>query len=516
MTDILGNPVFLAAVLLVLLVVYYLYKTFYQPYKYFDGLGIPGPPVVPVLGNLGLYWKHNGSFTAVQNHLTKKYGKVCRLYFGTTGGVLTSDLDMLKEIMIKQFDCFTEHQVGLSQYLNIEGEKVYTMDMEQGDAWRKRRRVLTPAFSAHKLKLTVPLLMESVERLLEVCSEKEETGELVDTYILFSNLTMEVILSAAFGCKVDIQTQNNGGEHTVYKAATDLMAYFNSENRLFVTLSMLSDVYPVVARLLRVMEKFDGNSSMPNILKASRAVMEKRKKELENGSANRKDLLQLLFEASKDGEKKLLTDGEMIADIMGILIAGYDTTSNTLAYTAYLLAINPEVQEVLANHILTYFEESPDKTTFDASNDIEYVGMVISEAQRIFPPIEFIDRKCVKPCTIGGVPFKPGMFTVIPIREIHHDPEVWPEPEKFIPERFTPEEKAKRHPCAYLPFGLGPRNCIGMRFALMEAKMALIEVVRNFKILRTPDTKVPLETSGLFITKPKPGAAVVKFQRREQ
>ena len=73
----------------------------------------------------------------------------------------------------------------------------------------------------------------------------------------------------------------------------------------------------------------------------------------------RKDLLQLLFEASKDGEKKLLSDGEMIADIIFILLAGYDTTSNTLAYTAYLLALNPEVQERLANHILTYFEENP-------------------------------------------------------------------------------------------------------------------------------------------------------------
>ncbi|KAG8176930.1 hypothetical protein JTE90_018713 [Oedothorax gibbosus] len=135
---------------------------------------------------------------------------------------------------------------------------------------------------------------------------------------------------------------------------------------------------------------------------------------------------------------------------------------------------------------------------------MKYLDNVISETLRMYPPLPRLDRTADAEYTIGGITVKKGMLVTIPIFGMHRDPKLYPDPDRFDPNRFSPEEKAKRDPYAYLPFGAGPRNCVAMRFALMEVKVCLAHVIANFIIKTSPETKVPLEFNlGQGILQPK-------------
>ncbi|XP_006795819.1 thromboxane-A synthase-like [Neolamprologus brichardi] len=141
--------------------------------------------------------------------------------------------------------------------------------------------------------------------------------------------------------------------------------------------------------------------------------------------------------------------------------------------------------------------------------------MVTCEALRLYPPLFRFAREIEHDCVVNGQQLPKGAVLDIPAGFLHYDPQHWPEPEKFIPERFTPEAKASRHPFVYLPFGAGPRNCVGMRLAQLEIKMALMHLFHNFSIKACSDTKVPLELKSTNTLVPKNGV-FVKITRREQ
>ena len=142
-----------------------------------------------------------------------------------------------------------------------------------------------------------------------------------------------------------------------------------------------------------------------------------------------------------------------------------------------------------------------------------YLEMCILETLRMYPFVVVTDRICGKDITIKGVKFQKGILVNIPILAFHYDPLIYPDPEKFKPERFTAEEKAKRSPFHFMPFGYGPRNCIGMRLALLEAKLAVAHIVRKFKLLPSEKTQIPIKVEKFKVT-PEDGAWM-KAEKRE-
>ncbi|GBN44641.1 Cytochrome P450 3A4, partial [Araneus ventricosus] len=214
--------------------------------------------------------------------------------------------------------------------------------------------------------------------------------------------------------------------------------------------------------------------------------------------------------------KKLSTD-ELVAQCVIFFIAGYDTTATTLTMVTYFLALHQDVQDKLRAEVDAALEENNGKLTYEAIQSMKYMDNVISETLRIYPISVRLERCAEVDYKLGdtGITIPKGMIVSIPIISVQRDPKYWPEPEKFDPDRFTPERRAQRDPYSYLPFGAGPRNCLGMRFALMEVKVCLAHVVANFKINRCPQTKVPLEfdlgSQGLI----QPIGIIVEMEPRE-
>jgi len=159
--------------------------------------------------------------------------------------------------------------------------------------------------------------------------------------------------------------------------------------------------------------------------------------------------------------KNTLTNKEILAQAFIFLIAGYETSGSSLTLISYNLALNPEVQEKLIDEVDRVLQKH-DGLSYEAVNEMPYMDMVIQESQRVYPPIIRLDRVCNKDYQYGDIKISKGQVISVPIWALHHDPDLYPDPFKFDPERFNEENKKKRPNEAFIPFGTGPRNCIGI------------------------------------------------------
>ncbi|GBN02203.1 putative cytochrome P450 6a13 [Araneus ventricosus] len=187
-----------------------------------------------------------------------------------------------------------------------------------------------------------------------------------------------------------------------------------------------------------------------------------------------------------------LTLDEAVAQSVSFFIAGYDTMASTVSFVTYLLALHPEIQNRTFEEIREVLQEKKGELTYEALQEMKYLDNVICESMRLYPAVPRLERTATADCTLGdtGIKIHKGMVIIIPTYALHKDPKLFEDPEKFDPDRFLPEERAKRDPYSYIPFGDGPRYCLGMKYALMQVKVCIVCVVANFKILRCPETKV--------------------------
>lgn len=188
-----------------------------------------------------------------------------------------------------------------------------------------------------------------------------------------------------------------------------------------------------------------------------------------------------------------LTDEEIIGQCLVFLLAGYETSSNTLGYITYYLALNQEVQDKLREEITSAVKTNPDSSLYDLAHSIEYLDCVINETLRLNPPLAQLSRECVEDYDFKGIRIPAGFEVTVPVYSLHRDPVAWSDPERFDPERFLSPAKDNRHPYQFMPFGLGPRSCVGMRFALMEIKITLVKFLLKYRVVRSPETQVPLK-----------------------
>lgn len=508
------------------------------PFSVLSGCGIKHPKPVPFYGNIFMF--RQGFYNALTD-LIKTHGRVCGYYLGRRPVVVIADPDMLKEVLVRDF----------SNFPNRNSFRFATKPMSdcllllKNEEWKRVRSILTPSFSAAKMKEMVPLINTASNALMDNLQVYAESDEAFDIHKCFGCFTMDVIASVAFGTQVD--SQNNPDDPFVRHAQMFFsFSFFRPIMLLFIAFPF---ILAPVARLIPNKRRDQMNqffiSSIQKIIKH---------REEQPPEQRRRDFLQLMLDARSRGDecvslehfdtgvhgndspqvsvmkddsnrspqlqehstrrsqRKTMSEDEVIGQAFVFLLAGYETSSNTLAFTCYLLALHPECQHRVQEEVDHFFtrHESPDYTNVQ---ELKYLDMVISEALRLYPPGFRFARDIERDCVVNGQQLPKGAWCEIPAGFLHHDPEYWPEPEKFIPERFTPEAKASRHPFVYLPFGAGPRNCVGMRLAQLEIKMALVHLFHRFTIVTCAETKVPLDLKSSSTLGPKNGIFVKILKR---
>lgn len=214
---------------------------------------------------------------------------------------------------------------------------------------------------------------------------------------------------------------------------------------------------------------------------------------------------------------------DIVAQCLIFFLAGFDTVSTAIYFMAYALSIYPNVQQKLQQEVEALVTKLNGRLpTYEEIQNLSYLDMVLSETLRMFPPVPFLDRRCNQKTTIENsdgtkVELQPGDGIFFPVSSIHHDEKYFPEPEKFIPERFSHENRDNIKPFSYFPFGVGPRNCIGSRFALMETKALFFSILSNFTIEKCNKTEIPLQIKpDVFQNRPKNGVWVALTPKKRK
>jgi len=196
------------------------------------------------------------------------------------------------------------------------------------------------------------------------------------------------------------------------------------------------------------------------------------------------------------------------------LMAGFDSTSNTIAFAMHLLAQHPDVQEKAYDEIMDGIGDLQVINAEDCKK-LPYVEQIIYETLRMYPPVPiFLHRECKETVTIKGITIPAGTVVETPPWVLHRDPEYWPEPDKFDPERFHPENQTDTQKFAFAPWGLGPRMCIGARFALIEATTALAKIIREYRIVPSEKFIANLKVQVKYILLNPSDEIYVKLIRR--
>uniref|UniRef100_A0A8C4VVJ4 unspecific monooxygenase n=1 Tax=Gopherus evgoodei TaxID=1825980 RepID=A0A8C4VVJ4_9SAUR len=374
-----------------------------------------------------------------------------RFFDGRQPVLAILDPVIIKTILVKEcYTLFTNRRnFGLS------GDLESALTIATDEQWKRIRTVLSPTFTSGKLKKFGSVFLAFIfsTSLLSI----------------FGAYSLDVVASTSFS--VNIDSMNNPNDPLV----TYIKKYlsFNFFNPLLLSVVMFPFLAPVLNKMNVSLFPSGFLDFFLNIIQVYR----------------RKSSLSLcafipLFPA--------LSDKEIMAQALVFILAGYETTSSTLNFLSYNLATHPDVQQRLQEEIDATL---PNKAapTYDAIPQMEYLDMVVNETLRLFPVGGRIERVCKKSIEINGVTIPKGTVAMIPAYVLHQDPEYWPEPEEFRPERFSKENRESTDPYIFLPFGAGPRNCIGMRFALLSLKVAMIVLLQRFSFRTCKDTSVRIQ-----------------------
>ncbi|XP_068249608.1 cytochrome P450 3A31-like [Palaemon carinicauda] len=487
----------LLTVVLILLS-YWLWKRHLRFQKFIE-LGIPGPTPHWFLGHLLEVNYREGRVDPIQvkEQWLKKYGKVVGYFNGLIPNVLIADLDLLRQILIKDFTTFTNRALT-----STNSNMLVSM---QDQKWKDVRKLMTPVFSSSKMKMMMPLMRDCVEVFLKKCDELAESKEEFNAHYELQCLTLDVIDRCAMALDLNcIQNPTNPIIDRIRKV-------FSSDMSLFFELVF---TLPEFARYLAPLRKFSNFvSTQEFVIGHIDKVISRRKENPEMYS--RQDALQLLMDATDptSDSKTKLTEREVVENAYLFVLAGYETTSNALSYAIHLLSVHPETQDLIEREVREACgDELP---SYEDLAKLPYTEAVMCESMRMYPPItSFVTRKASSDIVYEGMKIPKGMFVEASVWSIHHDEDIYPDPHTFKPERFLPENKQNYHPLAFLPFGAGPRNCIGTRFAMMESKLALASIVSKFIINPTSRTKDPLPTiTRRAITNPRDGVWITLARR---
>ncbi|XP_058449383.1 uncharacterized protein LOC131429332 [Malaya genurostris] len=398
------------------------------------------------------------------------------------------DLKLIKTILVKDFNYFPNRGVYFNEKDDPLSAHIFAIE---GQKWKTLRNKLSPTFTSGKIKLTFPLVVEVCQRFCEHLSEVVQTSNDVEMHDLLSRYTIDVIGTCAFGIECNSFRDPDNEFRKYGKLAFDKLPHS-----------------PLVVYLMKAFRKYANALGMKQLhedvtlffSKVVRDTIDYREK----NHVVRNDFMDLLLKLKNTGrleeageEIGKLSFAEIAAQAFIFFTAGYDTSSTAMTYTLYELALNQKAQEKARKCVLDIFTTNNGNLSYESVSNMGYLDQCINETLRKHPPVAILERNADKDYRIpnSDLVIQKGRKIMIPTYAMHHDPEHFPDPEAYNPDRFSPEEVAKRDPYCFLPFGEGPRICIGMRFGQIQARVGLATLLRSFRFSVCDKTQIPVRYS---------------------
>ncbi|KAB7493926.1 Cytochrome P450 4c3 [Armadillidium nasatum] len=385
----------------------------------------------------------------------------------------------------------------------------------KGKKWQSRRKMLTPAFHFK--------ILEDFIEVFNLHSSKFVTnlkpnanGELFNIFPSITLCTLDIILETAMGTRINAQDKPDSDYvKAVYKIGEIIQV---RQCRPWLHPNILFKLFGYAKEhdeCLRILHGF----SYDTIRQRRHEYEMKKQKEESNekeedifvGKRKRLAFLDLLLEYSEEGSN--LTDEDIREEVDTFMFEGHDTTAAAINWTIYLLGSHPKFQEKVHEELDSIFGDSDRPATSGDLRDMKYLECCIKESLRLFPSVPIMAREITEDAHIDNYTIPKGTTALITTYRLHRDEKQFPDPEEFIPDRFSPDYPIKRHPYAYIPFSAGPRNCIGQKFAVMEEKIVLSSFFRNYRVESTVKRE-DLLLRGELILRPEDGNFVKLFPRK--
>jgi cytochrome P450 len=396
---------------------------------------------------------------------TRLLGK--RIYF-------VNDAEYVKRILL---DNLANYPKSITYRNNLRPFLGDGLLISEGDFWKRQRRLAQPAFHLRRLKALAGAMAERAAAM----AAGWRHGEVIDVMAAMNAVTMEIVATTLFGADVSADIDEVAQAMAVLQEETGRIsatAFFELPE--FLTRPRSAPFREAVATLDRIVGR---------IVAARRA---------QGGGATslRDDLLSMLLEARDEETGEGMTDRQLRDELVTLFLAGHETTAIALTWSFHLLGQTPRAEAVLqaeVDSVLNAGHAPRAAPSFDDLEKLPYARMVAEEAMRLYPPAYVFSRRAAAEDMLGPYRMPAGAHIVISPYALHRRADYWPEPDAFWPERFAPEARTDRPKLAYLPFGGGPRICIGNSFAMMEHAIVLAAVVSKWRLESIPGREVKTE-----------------------
>lgn len=471
-----------------------------RKYSYFKDRDIPHitPPSL-LMGNIGDVGKkyHMVDFFKKLYNECKGQGVVAGYYASFVPTLMVTDLELAKQITVKDFNSFSDRGF----YINEEVEPI-TGNLLQvtGEKWRFLRNKLSPAFTSGKIKMMYHTISDKGVNFVKALEKTSKDGASLHIKNITTRFTVDVISSCAFGLEANTLASEN-------PEMVDILKSINGEGGLTQFRFFFTSFFPKLSKFLKMgMFGSKVNDFFENMVGTSI-------RNREDNNVTRNDFLNILIqlknksslEGEKETESRKLTMNECVAQAFIFFLGGADTSSTTISYAILELGLNPDIQDKLRKEIREKTKSTNGEITYENLHEMTYLAQVVngkknwhSKKNRLF---KFCFPETLRMHVAGAIIrqalvdykiknsniiIEKGTQVWIPNRAFHYDEKYWKNPESFEPERFLAEENANRPSLAFMPFGNGPRNCIGMRFGLVNSMFGVATIIKNFKV--TTDT----------------------------
>jgi cytochrome P450 len=369
---------------------------------------------------------------------------------------------LIRQVLVDDPDSFEKGSMTRRVLGPVLGDAILTAE---GDRWRAQRRATAPLFRREQLLDFLPVMIAAAERTRDrwlsypTASEIDVTREMTRT-------TLDIVLATM------LSASGASNPHRIERAIADYLESTSWVMALTILGAPRWVPYPGMRKAARARD----------FLKQFVVDLTN---EITYSEVFRKDLMSLLIRANDPQTGRLMSETDVRENILTFVMAGHETTALTLTWTFYLLSLHPQIEERVRSEIATVTGGTPVRG--EHIDSLRYTQQVIQEAMRLYPPAPLIVREARRVLQLGTETIGPGTFVYVPVYAVHRHEEFWDRPDLFDPDRFTPEAIKTRDRYVYLPFGAGPRICVGMSFALMEATAVLAVLLSSLRLRLRPD-----------------------------
>lgn len=391
--------------------------------------------------------------------VSRRLGHRVKVQLGKQVVFLLSHPDDLRQVLQDRARRYSKDTIQYNTLASITGRGLLTAD---GEEWLAHRRMAQPAFARARIHRLDEIIVPAAQAALS----RWQPGEIMDIDAEMMRLTLGIVGQALFS--IDLSRDAARLTRAVLTALDHVV--FRAQNFIYPP-----DSFPTLRNL-----KF--RRALSELDEAVYAILRERQ------TSQHDDLLGMLLAARAEDSGQALSERQLRDEVITLLIAGHETVASALTWSFYLLAQNPHAAVTLREEVQRVLGGRP-PTSADLPN-LPYSKQVFDEALRLYPPAWLITRKAEEADEIGGEPVPPGALIVLSPYVVQHHPDFWEEPETFDPGRFAPAQESKRSRFAYIPFGAGPRLCIGAGFAQVEAQLILAMTAQHGCLELLPGAQV--------------------------